>query len=199
MTWSKVYCRLDPNLVLVVLLSIFAFAPLTHPAFFQSHSGFLPVFNLYDLEGDLWGNWGWTPHVATGPDIIRGDGPLPYLLAELPRWLGMGGEQAIKGTTQAQFQVLADGKLEQITVFPSAALEVGEIEDSYGKSCSAVEKTGVNTPNCYHKQLTDDFRTYYWYKRLGVVVFFGDDKKSVFSITYLAPTGPGATASSDGK
>jgi len=105
MTWSKICGRLDLNLVLVVLLTIFAFAPLTHPAFPQSHSGFLPVFNLYDLEGDLWGNWGWIPHVATGPDIVKGDGPLPYLLAELPRWLGIGGEQAIKGAYALGFVV----------------------------------------------------------------------------------------------
>jgi hypothetical protein len=105
MTWSKVCGRLDLNLALVVLLTIFALAPLTHPAFFQSHSGFLPVFNLYDLEGDLWGNWGWIPHVATSPDILRGDGPLPYLLAELPRWLGVGGAQAIKGIYALGFVV----------------------------------------------------------------------------------------------
>lgn len=97
MTWSKLRGRLDLNLALVILLSVVAFAPLTYPGFFQSHSGFVPVFNLYDLERDFWGNWGWVPHLTGSPDLMKGEGPLPYLLAELLRWLGMGGVQAIKG------------------------------------------------------------------------------------------------------
>lgn len=96
MTWAELRKRLDLNLVLIALLSVLAFAPLTYPGFFQSHSSFLPVFNLFDLERDLWGNWGWAPTLVRGFDLLRGEGALPYLLAEFLRWLGAGGVQAIK-------------------------------------------------------------------------------------------------------
>ena len=96
MTWSRLSRSVDLNLVLVALLSVFSFAPLTYPGYFAAHSGFLPVFNLYDLEGDLWSNWGWLPRVATGHNVLSGEGGLPYLLAESLRWLGLGGPQAIK-------------------------------------------------------------------------------------------------------
>ena len=96
MTFSKLWKRLDLNLVLISLLSIFAFAPLTHPGFFQSHSGFLPVFNLYDLEQNLWGSWGWVPVVGRGFNLLSGEGPAPYVLAEFFRWLGLGGVETIK-------------------------------------------------------------------------------------------------------
>jgi hypothetical protein len=89
--------KLDLNLVLVVLLAVFAFAPLTRPGYFESHSGFLPVFNLYDLEQNLWKDWAWRPHAVTAPNVVTGEGPLPYLIAESLRWLGLSGTQAIKG------------------------------------------------------------------------------------------------------
>jgi hypothetical protein len=97
MKWSEYRKRLDVNLVLVVLLSVFAFAPLTRPGLHQSHSGFLPVFDLYDLERNLWGNWGWLPDAAGESAVLTREGPLPYLLAEFLRWLGIGGVQAIEG------------------------------------------------------------------------------------------------------
>lgn len=96
MTWSELPKKLDLDLVLVALLSVFALAPLTYPGFFQSHSGFWSVFNLFDLESNLWGNLGWVPTEAVGYAVLRGEGPLPYLLAEFLRWLGLGGVGAIK-------------------------------------------------------------------------------------------------------
>lgn len=98
MSLSKLRNRLDLNLVLVVLLSVFAVAPLTYPGFLQTHSGFVPVFNQYDLERGLWRNWSWVPKVAGGWQVLTGEGRLPYLLAESLRWLGLGGEEAVKGT-----------------------------------------------------------------------------------------------------
>jgi hypothetical protein len=97
MTWPRPSWRWDLNLVLVVLLSVFAFAPLTRPGYFESHSGFLPVFDLYDLEQSLWNDWAWLPQGASGPNVVTGEGALPYLLAESLRWLGLSGPQAIKG------------------------------------------------------------------------------------------------------
>jgi hypothetical protein len=98
MSPSRLKNRLDLDLVLVVLLSVFAVAPLTYPGFLQTHSGFVPVFNLYDLERGLWGNWSWVPQVVGQWQILTGEGRLPYLLAESLRWLGLGGEEAVKGT-----------------------------------------------------------------------------------------------------
>lgn len=103
MSFSKLWKRLDLNLVLISLLSVFAFAPLTHPGFFQSHSSFLPVFNLFDLERNLWGNWGWAPTVGRGFDLLRGEGPCPYVLAEFLRWLGLGGVETIKAVYLLSF------------------------------------------------------------------------------------------------
>jgi hypothetical protein len=105
MTFSKLWTRLDFNLVLICLLSVFTFAPLTHPGFFQSHSGFLSVFNLFDLERNLWGNWGWVPTVGGGFDLLRGEGPFPYVLAEFFRWLGLGGVETIKAVYLLGFVV----------------------------------------------------------------------------------------------
>lgn len=106
------------------------------------------------------------------------------------------GDQAIKGTTQAQFTVGADGKVEQIVVFPAVTIDVSEIEDMYGPSCAGAEKAGKRVAHCHVKQLTDDFRTYYWYKRMGLVVFFGDDKKTVYSFQFMPPAGGAAASAS---
>jgi hypothetical protein len=105
MTWSKLSRRLDLNLALVALLSVFAFAPLAYPGFFESHSGFLPVFHLYDLEAHLWSNWGWLPHLTASPNLLTGEGAMPYLVAESLRWLALDGVQAIKGVYALGFVV----------------------------------------------------------------------------------------------
>lgn len=64
--------RLDRNWILVAALAVFAIAPLTYPGIFQARSGFLPVFNAEHLSDAP--NWGRVP------DVIRGEGKLPYLL-----------------------------------------------------------------------------------------------------------------------
>lgn len=97
--------------------------------------------------------------------------------------LAYTGEKAIPGTKEAQFTI-AHGKVEQIVVFPSTAVELAEVEETYGKACGSSERP---PPNCYHRLLSDNFRIYFWYKRLGLVVFFLEDKKSVHSILFNAP------------
>jgi hypothetical protein len=91
----KLLRKLDLNLILLFLLTIFAFAPLTYPGFFESHSGFLPIYNLYDLEIHL-GDFSWAPTVGRWYDFLRGEGVLPYYVAELFRWLGASGAEAIR-------------------------------------------------------------------------------------------------------
>jgi hypothetical protein len=102
----KLLRKLDLNLILLFLLSIFAFAPLTYPGFFQSHSGFLPIYNLYDLEIHL-GDFSWAPTVGRGYDFLRGEGVLPYYVAELFRWLGASGAEAIRWSCGLSFVLSA--------------------------------------------------------------------------------------------
>ena len=102
----KLLRKLDLNLILLFLLTIFAFAPLTYPGFFQSHSGFLPIYNLYDLEIHL-GDFSWTPTVGRGYDFLRGEGVLPYYVAELFRWLGASGAEAIRWSYGLSFVLSA--------------------------------------------------------------------------------------------
>jgi len=92
------------------------------------------------------------------------------------------GKKAIAGTSQAQFTVSAAGVVESIAVFPATKPELSEIEESYGKSCEA---TKAAEP-CYSKKLTDDFKVYFIYKKLGLIVFFGEDKKTVQSLQFTA-------------
>ncbi|MFB0537814.1 MAG: hypothetical protein ACETWR_22845 [Anaerolineae bacterium] len=102
----KLLRKLDLNLILLFLLTIFAFAPLTYPGFLQSHSGFLPIYNLYDLELNL-GDFSWAPTVGRWYDFLRGEGVLPYYVAELFRWLGASGAEAIRWSYGLSFVLSA--------------------------------------------------------------------------------------------
>ena len=136
---------------------------------------------------------GITPAESSRDEVIRkfGEPTKKVVQAEGKEVLAYVGDHAIKGTTQAQF-VIAGGKVEQIVVFPATSLDISEVEDTYGRSCAA-EKSPSGAA-CYTKQLTDDFRSFFWYKRLGLVVFFSDDKKTVQSIVFNAPASASATA-----
>ncbi|HEY3446914.1 MAG TPA: hypothetical protein VGK67_11145 [Myxococcales bacterium] len=92
------------------------------------------------------------------------------------------GKKAISGTSQAQFTMTAAGVVESITVFPSAKLETAEVEETYGKTCDSAKPVEP----CYAKKLTDEFKTVFIYKRLGLMVFFADDKKTVQSFQFTA-------------
>jgi hypothetical protein len=67
------------NWVLLILLTSIAVAPLAYPGFLQAHSGFLPAWNLHDLD-QAGLHAGWTPELGRLPDPVRGEGPLPYVL-----------------------------------------------------------------------------------------------------------------------
>jgi hypothetical protein len=61
------------NWLLVLLLTVFAIAPLTYPGFFEAGTGFLPAFGaVHPLEAPEWAH-------TTAP--AQGEGQLPYLLA----------------------------------------------------------------------------------------------------------------------
>jgi hypothetical protein len=71
------------------------------------------------------------------------------------------GDQAIAGTRQAQFLVGDDGRVAEINVFPALQLEKDAVLGTFGKDPQ--------------KTFTDDFRTVWRYREIGVVVFFGKD------------------------
>lgn len=79
--------RPDIGLILAFLLPVFAWAPLTYGGYLAFRSGFLPVFNLADLLARGW-RPGWTPGIGVAPDLLRGEGSLPYLLGAVVAALG---------------------------------------------------------------------------------------------------------------
>jgi len=83
--------RFDPNWILVVLLTVFAVAPLTYPGFFETQSGFLPTFNAAHISDAP--TWGMPPGYV---DPVRGEGKLPYLLVWPLFQLSGSGVVAVK-------------------------------------------------------------------------------------------------------
>lgn len=124
------------------------------------------------------------PNESKRGDVLSAFGEPKKKMKGTKEILAYTGDQAISGTSQAQFLIKEDGTVEQIIVFPKTTLEVSEVEDMYGKACSDKE---ANQASCYTKQVDDEFRVYYWYKKQGLVVFFGDDKKTVASFIFNAP------------
>ena len=97
---------LDGGQFIALLLTVFAVAPLTYPGFFRSHSGFLAIYNLYDLErhAGLLG-LGWLPTVGHAFDLFRSGGALPYVVAEVFVRLGMTAPQAVMASFGTAFLV----------------------------------------------------------------------------------------------
>jgi hypothetical protein len=82
--------------LLVLLLTLFAIAPLEYPGAFQSHSGLLAYYNLIDLDQNPAQFFAWAPIVGRAFDLFRTEGALPYLLAEMFHLLGLSYLNAIK-------------------------------------------------------------------------------------------------------
>lgn len=76
--------------ILVLLLTVFAVAPLTYPGFFQAHTGFLPVFRVIHLGQPE------AAAFASPADSLRSDGILPYALIWPVFRLSGSGIAAIK-------------------------------------------------------------------------------------------------------
>jgi hypothetical protein len=77
------------------LLPVFAWAPLAYPGYFEFNDGFAPIFNLNDLAHHL-GDPTWAPVVGQAYDLLRGERTLPYLIALVPRALGVPSVPAVK-------------------------------------------------------------------------------------------------------
>ncbi|MGZ3457302.1 MAG: hypothetical protein ACXU86_02235 [Archangium sp.] len=92
-------------------------------------------------------------------------------------------QKAIKGTKQVQFKVDPGSHLvERIDVFPGPVIDKESVESTYGPACPASGKVPSNP--CYQKKLTDDFRTYLLYPKLGLAVFLNEDGKTVHSFIF---------------
>ena len=95
MSYIGLVHKFDLYWFLAAVLAVFAFAPLTYPGFFQSHSGLLPIYNLYDLETHPT-KLSWAPAVGRAYHFFQSEGPLPYYLAGVFRALGAGGAVAVR-------------------------------------------------------------------------------------------------------
>ncbi len=82
--------------LLVVLLTVFAVAPLEYPGAFQSHTGLLAYYNLIDLDQNPLQVFNWAPVVGGTFDLFRTDGALPYLIAEIFHLIGFSYLASIK-------------------------------------------------------------------------------------------------------
>jgi len=124
---------------------------------------------------------GITPGQGTQADVVTRFGePSTRGKLEGRTALVYKAEQAIAGTRQAQFLVGEDGRVAEINVFPGAQLEKEAVLGTFGKDPQ--------------KTFTDDFRTVWLYRAIGVVVFFGKDGL-VEAIRFQAATTAAASPS----
>ena len=94
------------------------------------------------------------------------------------------GQQAIKGTVQAQFKCDPSTKeVQRIDVYPEPVIDVAAIEKSYGRSCQATE----GEEPCYWRKESAQKHPYFLYPKLGLAIFFRDDDKTVLSFAFLPP------------
>lgn len=133
------------------------------------------------------------PGVSRRDDVVRRFGPPNKTLTVAGKEiLAYTDATAIKGTSQAQFRIdPATGLVERIDVFPAATIDKETVENSFGPPCP---KGNAPSPGpCFQKKLTDDFRTYYIYVRLGLAVFFEETEDRVQSFVYTTPKPAAAT------
>ena len=108
--------------------------------------------------------------------------PSRVVTAEGKEIIAYFDQRAIKGTKQVQFKVDPGTQLvERIDVFPGPVIDKESVESTYGNVCPA-GKAPANP--CYQKKLTDDFRTYMLYAKLGLAVFLNEDGKTVHSFIF---------------
>lgn len=108
--------------------------------------------------------------------------PSRVVTAEGKEVIAYFDQRAIKGTKQVQFKVDPGTQLvERIDVFPGPVIDKESVESTYGNVCPSGKATA--SP-CYQKKLTDDFRTYMLYAKLGLAVFLNEDGKTVHSFIF---------------
>ena len=123
---------------------------------------------------------GVTPGTSTQADVVARFGePSTRGRLEGRTALVYKAEQAIGGTRQAQFLLADSGVVTEINVFPATPLEKEAVLGTYGKDPQ--------------KTFTDDFRSVWIYRPIGVMVFFSKEG-TVEAIRFLAPDRPAASA-----
>jgi hypothetical protein len=94
--------RLDRNLLIILALSLFAWAPLLTPAyFFQAHDAPHSIFYLVEFDqtlrdGYLWPRWAPDFAFGYGYPLFNIYAPLAIYAAEILHLLGLGFEAAVK-------------------------------------------------------------------------------------------------------
>jgi hypothetical protein len=131
------------------------------------------------------------PGVSHRDDVVKRFGhPSKTLTVAGKEVLAYTESAAIKGSSQAQFRIdPGTGLVERIDVFPAVSIDKETVENTFGPSCA---KPGAMQPQpgvCYQKKLTDDFRTYFVYARIGLAVFFEESEDRVQSFVYTPPKG----------
>lgn len=123
------------------------------------------------------------PGVSLETNVVAKFGePTKRLSAGAHEVLLFAGLQAIKGTVQAQFKCdPATHQVQRIDVYPEPVIDRTEIEKSYGQACLAT--AGVEP--CYWPKETPQKQPYFLYLKLGLVIFFKDDGKTVRSFAFL--------------
>jgi len=127
------------------------------------------------------------PGVSHRDEVVKRFGPPSKTLTVSGKEvLAYTEAAAMKGTSQAQFRVdPSTGVVERIDVFPATVIDRDTVEATFGPICP---KAGAPQPAaCFQKKLTDDFRTYYLYSRIGLAVFFEENEDRVQSFVYTAP------------
>src|SRR5512138_2606762 len=81
------------------------------------------------------------------------------------------GDQALEGTTQAQFQVDASGTVQEITIFLATPLDAETIEGTYGRP---TQKTFVE----------DTFQKVWIYAGQGVTVYWAKDGTGAEALSF---------------
>lgn len=126
------------------------------------------------------------PGATTRDEVVRrfGDPSRVVTPTEGVEVLAYFKDRAIKGTQQVQFKVDAKSRVVQrIDVFPLSAIDVEAVENTYGAACP---QGAASEGPCYLKKVTDDFRVYFHYHRVGLAVFFEADGKTVNSLIFEA-------------
>jgi hypothetical protein len=146
------------------------------------------VVSLSLLAVSAWARpWnGIEPGVSTREEVTKKFGePTKVVSAEGKDVLAYLGPNAIRGTQQAQFKVNPTSQIvERIDVFPGPVIDREAIENTYGHACAAGPAA---TNPCYVKKVDERFRTYFQYLKVGLVIFFNDDGKTVESFVFTSP------------
>jgi hypothetical protein len=107
--------RLDPYLILLLGLTLFALTPLLSPGYFYSaHDGrhsvfFVAMFDEAIRSGVLWPVWAMHHSQGYGYPTFLIQAPLAFYVAEIFALLGMGITQAVKAAWAVAFLVSAWG------------------------------------------------------------------------------------------